>query len=246
MKNNYTHISVVIDKSGSMASMVNDVIGGFNSLVEDQTKEEGEATMTIVQFNNNYEVISDFTPIKDATKLNKRNFVPNGGTALLDAMGKTMNNVRERINSMPEDQKPSKAIFVFITDGEENTSSEYNRDRVFEMISDLKSEDRGDSINWEFVFIGANQDAIQAGGNLGIRSGATLTYDASSVGATTAFRSLSAGLTGYRKCKSASAAYSFSQEDRKAQEDLLKSNEKFAQLIPTHLTNILDVDLDKK
>lgn len=245
MKDNYTHISVVIDRSASMVSMAKDVIGGFNSLLEDQARVCDEATMTVVRFDNQYEVISDFLPISGVEKLNSHNFVPRGGTALLDAMGKTMNDVRARINAMPEDQKPSKAIFVFITDGQENESREYTRERVFEMISDLKSEEREDRINWEFVFVGANQDAIQAGNSLGIRGSASLTYDASGAGATMAFQSLSRGLTGYRKCKSASATLDFTEEDRLVQKDLMKKDDKddkFAKAIPDYLTKILDVD----
>lgn len=247
MKKNYTHISVVLDRSGSMASMVKDVIGGFNTLVEDQVKIEGEATMTVAKFDTEYEIISDFTPISDVPQLNSSNFQPRGSTALLDAMGKTMNDVRERINQMPEDEKPSKALFVFMTDGEENASKEYNRDRVFEMIADLKTESEDEnSIKWDFVFIGANQDAIQAGGSYGIRADASLTYAASGDGATRAFASLSRSMSNYRVSEEKGVSMSFCAEDRKDQEELDKQTAKrFDNCIPYSMTDLVD-DTTKK
>lgn len=230
MKDKYTHISVVIDRSGSMQSMAKDVIGGFNNLVDEQIKVDGEATMTVVRFDTEYETISDFSPISGVIRLDSTNFQPRGGTALLDAMGKTMNDVRARINEMTDDEKPFKAIFVFITDGEENQSREYNKERVFEMISDLRNENGENKTAWDFVFIGANQDAIQSGGSLGIRAGASLTYAANGDGARSAFQSLSSNLTTYR-CACKSKEYSFSDSDRKEQE-------KFDNCIPTHLSDL--------
>lgn len=241
MKKDYTHISVVLDRSSSMASMAKDVIGGFNTLVEDQIKVEGEATMTVAKFDTEYEVISDFMTLSSVARLNQGNFQPRGNTALLDAMGKTMNDVRERINQMADDEKPSKALFVFMTDGEENASREYNRDRVFEMIEDLKNEskDNENAIQWDFVFIGANQDAIQAGGSYGIRSDASLTYAATGDGATRAFASLSRSMENYRTVKC--STMSFCEEDRKDQEELdKKTSKRFDNCIPYSMTDLVD------
>lgn len=217
MKKNYSHIAVVIDESGSMESMRNEVIEGFNKLLSDQNKVKGEATITIVHFDDEYKKLVDFSPIKSATKLSRENYQPDASTALLDAMGKTMNDVRSHIKEMKEDDKPSKVIFVFITDGHENASREYSRDIVFEMITDLKDSDN--TIKHEFVFIGANQDAIMAGSSLGIRKDASLTWDASGAGAKAAFSALSRGMTDYR---TVSDSYSFTDEERKEQDDLMK------------------------
>ena len=249
MKKNYTHLTVCLDRSGSMASMAKDVIGGFNTLVADQIKVEGEATMTVAKFDTQYEIISDFMRVSDVILLDSSNFQPRGSTALLDAMGKTMNDVRERINQMPEDEKPSKALFVFMTDGEENASREYNRDRVFEMISDLKNESENDesAIQWDFVFIGANQDAIQAGGSYGIRRDASLTYTANGDGATRAFCSLSDSITSYRGA-SKGVTLSFSDEDRKEQEEIAnKTSKRFDNCIPYSMSDLVDTsDKTKK
>lgn len=219
MKENYTHMAIVIDKSGSMGNMRNDVIGGFNNLIAEQQKVKGDATISLIHFSTDYNVISDFAPLDKSEKLSRSNFIPEGGTALLDAMGKTLEEVKSKIHKMKENEKPSKVIFVFITDGEENSSKEYTKDRVFEMIADLKSEDRDDKIKWDFVFIGANQDAIQAGGSFGIRANASLTYDASSAGATMAFMSLSKGISSYRSVSD--SEYAFSEDDAKKQKDLI-------------------------
>ena len=216
MKEKYTHVAVVLDRSGSMSSMAKEVIGGVNNLLDEQKKVDGTASLTLVQFDDIYEVVHDFVNIKDIPAFD--NFTPRGWTALLDAMGKTMNSVREKIEAMADADKPSKALFVFITDGQENRSTEYNRARVFEMIEDLKTVKEGQTA-YDFVFIGANQDAIAEGGGYGIRANSSLTFDASGAGATQAFRSLSKGMTSYRSA-AAATCYSFSEDDRKEQEEL--------------------------
>lgn len=222
MKKGYCHVSVVLDRSGSMSSMASEVVGGINNLIDEQNKVKGEATFTLVQFDDQYETVNDFTPIKDVPAFEK--FNPRGCTALLDAMGKTMNNVREKIEAMAEADRPAKALFVFITDGEENASKKYARTRVFQMITDLKEAKEGQT-SYDFVFIGANQDAIAEGGSVGIRAAASLTFDASGDGATHAFYSLSRGMTSYRGAPAA-ACYAFSAEDYKVQDDLKKGDKK--------------------
>jgi len=212
MKENYTHISVVLDRSGSMTSMRNEVVKGFEAFINGQKAVEGEATLTMVQFDDQIDILHDMTPLKDVSGLGS--FQPRGSTALLDAMGETMNNVRTKIMAMEEANRPSKVIFVFITDGQENASSKYKRKDIFEMIKDQRSE-----ANWEFVFIGANQDAISEGNSIGVRASAAITFDASGAGATRAFTSLTKGMTMYRS--KADADYAFSDEDRKAQDELM-------------------------
>jgi len=239
-KKNYTHIGVVLDRSGSMSSMKNDVIGGFNNFIKEQKKVEGEATMTLAQFDTEYDLLQDFKVLGEVPDLTDAIFQPRGSTALLDAMGKTLTDVRGKVKGMNEEERPEKVIFVFITDGEENASHTYSKDRVFKMIEDLKNEE---DINWEFVFIGANQDAIHEGSNLGIRASASLTYDASSLGATRAFSSLSKGMTSYRTADAA-ACYAFSDSDRDDQKDLMDDKDKvdkvdtFGKAIPSKLSDL--------
>lgn len=209
-KQNYTHISIVLDRSGSMSSIVNQVTAGYKEFIEAQKNVEGEATLTLARFDNAYDVIHDMVDIK--TVSSDLNLQPRGWTALLDAMGQTMERVRSQINDLSEENKPSKCIFVFITDGGENSSQTYTRDRVFQMIEDLRNDT---NISWDVIFMGANQDAIAEGGNLGVRAAASLTYNANtSTGTLDAFHSLTKGMTSYRTSKS---AYSFSDEDRKIQ-----------------------------
>lgn len=193
MKKNYTHISIVLDKSGSMQSCVNDTIGGFNQFLKTQREAKGTATVTLVQFNDYSDVILDMKPLSDIEELSTKNYNPNGNTALLDAIGKTINNVESKINEMPKKSKPEKVIFVVITDGEENASVEFKKPQIMEMINNHRSEQK-----WEFVFIGANQDAIQAGSSIGVRAGSTLNYTQDSRGIKAMYCSLSRGMTSYR------------------------------------------------
>ena len=210
-----THITIILDKSGSMQSCLNDTIGGFNQFLNTQKEVEGEATITLVQFNSQYNLLMDMVPLTGAEELTKRSYSPNGGTALLDAIGRTINNVEAKINEKSEDEKPEKVIFVIITDGEENESREFTRDQVMTMINNHRSEQK-----WEFVFIGANQDSIQAGGSMGVRAGNTLNYAASAVGTQTMYQTLTRSMTSYR-CKSADVAAStdFFVDDTQAQKD---------------------------
>ena len=248
MKENYTHIAIILDRSGSMSSMSNDVIGGFDNFIATQKENEGEATLSLCQFDNQYDVVHDFININEVPSLI---FQPRGGTALLDAMGRTIEEVRATILAMSDDEMPSKVIFVTITDGYENQSREFTRDRVFEMISELQSDEREDKVNWEFVFIGANQDAISAGNGFGIRADASLSYAASGAGASAAFDSLSSGVTMFRSMASTDACYTFSDDDRIAQEDLgatktdmsklaKEANYKHRQIVPDDLVADLD------
>jgi len=217
MKKNYTHISVVLDKSGSMESCLKDTIGGFNQFLKTQKELKGDATFTMVQFNCNYDMIVDMLPLKNVEELSNENYCPNGGTALLDAIGRTINNVESKINDKDENAKPEKVIFVIITDGEENSSKEFNREQIMQMINNHRSEQK-----WEFVFIGANQDAIQSGSGMGVRAGNSLSYAASGAGVQAMYCSLTKGMTSYRSLSfdETKDMDFFDATDREAQEDL--------------------------
>lgn len=190
-KKNYTHISVVIDRSGSMSSCWDDTIGGFNSFLATQKEETGKATMTIAQFDNEYDVIANIALIKDIEDLTRETYTPRGGTALFDAIGRTINATESDIAKL--DKKPEKVIFVIITDGDENASREYSRNQIMKMIDDHREENK-----WEFVFIGANQDALKNGSSMGIRKGFSANYDASAAGTKHMFSSLTTSMSDYR------------------------------------------------
>jgi hypothetical protein len=169
MKSGYTHIAVVLDRSGSMSLCADDTVGGFNAFVAEQKKAEGEATMTLTQFDTEYEIVYDFKNIQDVPKLT---FVPRGNTALLDAIGRTIQTVGHSLELKPEAERPEKVIFVIITDGKENSSREFKKDQINQLI-----KTQTDVYKWEFVYLGANQDAIQEGSALGVLLTNALTFD---------------------------------------------------------------------
>jgi uncharacterized protein YegL len=205
---NYTHITFVVDRSGSMGGIAQAMREGFDEFMSGQLEVEGEATLSLARFDNEYELVYDFVEIGQVGPLELN---PRGGTALLDGMGRTMNSVREQIMEMEEDERPSKCLFIFITDGHENASQEYTRDRVFQMIQDCQDSEE---LNYEFVFMGANQDAISAGRSFGIRQDASITYSASNAGVRGSYASLSRSVTQYRTKSSNEATMSFTDEDR--------------------------------
>lgn len=232
-KKDYTHLIIILDRSGSMSNVRVDMQGGFDAFVKDQQELEGEATLTLAQFDTDYDIVHDNIAIANVPNLN---LVPRGGTALLDALGRTMNTERERILEMDADDKPEKIICVVITDGYENSSHEYNRKQIFDMIDDLENEE---DPQWDFVFLGANQDAIAEGGSMGVRATKSITYDASSEGTSMAFKSLSKNMSSYR-CSEKGVEYTFDDDDRKAQEELLKEkvDGKFNQAIPSRISDL--------
>jgi Mg-chelatase subunit ChlD len=128
-------ITVVLDRSGSMASIASDVVGGFNHFVTDQQVQPGECRLTLVQFDHECEVVYAGRPIAEAPSLTAETFEPRGTTALLDAIGRTIDATGERLRALPEPDRPDRVLLVVITDGLENASIDYNRSRVFDMIS---------------------------------------------------------------------------------------------------------------
>jgi Mg-chelatase subunit ChlD len=199
-KHEVTHIVVLLDRSGSMESVREDTIGGFNAFLLEQKKLKGTAVLTLAQFDNKYELVHTRKAIETVPELTKNTFVPRGSTALLDGIGRT-------INETDQTPKADKVVFAIITDGGENSSVEFTRDKVFEMI---KAHDK-----WEFVFLGANQDAIGTGGSLGIVQGKSMTYAANAAGTQSAFSSLSRATSNYRG--GAVGQMAFDAEDRELQ-----------------------------
>lgn len=177
MKNS-TDLIFILDRSGSMSGLEKDTIGGFNSMLAKQKREEGSATVTTVLFDHEYEIIHDRFNIKSVQDLTDRDYYARGSTALLDAIGSTINkeiNVQKRL---PECDRADKVIFVIITDGFENSSSEYSYRDIKKMITREQKK-----YGWEFIFLGANMDAISEAGKLGIRSSRAATYNNDAKGA---------------------------------------------------------------
>jgi hypothetical protein len=169
-----TDITVVLDRSGSMASIADDVIGGLNTFIRAQAQVEGEARFTLVQFDDEYEVVHAHVPVQDVPTLTDRTYVPRGSTALLDAIGRTIIDTGARLAMLPEADRPQAVIFAVQTDGLENASREFTRERVFEMIRHQEEK-----YAWQFVFLAADQDAIAEGSKMGFAAASALDYDKS-------------------------------------------------------------------
>jgi hypothetical protein len=193
MRDNFTSVNVIIDKSGSMGSLANDTIGGFNTFLADQKNVPGDVSFTLVVFNNHYDVVYDAVPLATVPELSVKTYRPSGGTALLDAVGTTINNVGAKLAAMSEEERPSKVIFLIVTDGEENASHEYKLEQIKDMVTHQREK-----YSWEFVFMGANIDAISAGTSLGISAANSVNYVASSVGTKSLYGAVSNSLKSYR------------------------------------------------
>ena len=189
-KQNSTLITLVLDRSGSMKSCLDGTIEGFNSFIDSHKKSQSEMNddvkVSLIQFDNKYELNYNMLPIQNVPYLNKETFVPRGMTALHDAIGKTINDVGEKLSSMRESERPSKVLVVIMTDGGENASKEFNGDMIKKMI-----EHQEKTYSWEFVYVGANQDAIAVGSSIGVKTANNMNYDASNVGATRGYSKLS-------------------------------------------------------
>ncbi len=212
-----TDITVILDRSGSMESVKSDTIGGFNNFLAEQQKVEGEAAISLVQFDDQYEVVYSDKDIQTADRLTQETFQPRGMTALYDAVGRTVNSVGQRLAALDEAERPDSVVFVILTDGFENASKEFSATKINEMISHQR-----DVYNWQFIFIGANQDAILSAEAIGISANAALTYAANTIGTQEAFASVAQNVAGYRRSKMA-ASLDFSDEDRAKQAEALKS-----------------------
>lgn len=192
-KENLTSINVIIDASGSMSNLTSNTIRNFNSFLKDQKAFPGEALFTLCTFNTHYSLVHDCKKISDVSELTTTTYVPKNGTALLDAMGTTIDNVGNKLAAMPEDERPSKVIFLIITDGHENSSHDYTSNEIKSMVEHQKSV-----YSWEFVFMGANIDAIATGATLGISTRNSVSYTASAAGTHKLYSTISESMSSYR------------------------------------------------
>lgn len=190
MKKNLTEMVFILDRSGSMQSLTSDTIGGFNSMIENQKKENGEAFITTVLFDDQYELLHDHVDIQKIKPITNKEYFARGMTALLDAIGKTINSIGSRLSGTPEDERPDKVIFVITTDGFENASREFNKSAIKEMI-----EHQQDKYSWTFIFLGANMDAVGEAASLGINASRSHTYTASAQGTSSVYTSLNATMS---------------------------------------------------
>lgn len=190
MKKNLTEMVFILDRSGSMQSLTDDTIGGFNAMIENQKKEEGEAFVTTVLFDDQYELLHDHIDIKEIQPITSKEYYARGMTALLDAVGKTINSIAGRINATHEDERPDKVLFVITTDGMENASREFVKSTVKEMIKHQQTK-----CSWTFMFLGANMDAVSEAASLGINTDFARTYTADTWGTQSVYKSMSSAIS---------------------------------------------------
>lgn len=201
---------MVLDRSGSMDSMKREIIGGFNSFLEDQKEVPGSATMTLVQFDDQIDRLAAFKPLSEIKPLDDATYVPRGCTRLYDAIGLTVTTVKDEIKKA--DEKPDKVLVVILTDGMENASQEYETNSIKSLLEAQQAA------GWEFTFIGANQDAILTARGIGLtNAAANMTYAATPKGAVNMMASLSAATASFR-CAPSGVSMRYSKADREAQE----------------------------
>lgn len=193
MNSNLNEIVCIVDRSGSMGSIAKDAIGGFNTFLADQKTLPGEAKLSLVLFDNEYLLPVDNQPIQSVEPLTDRTFVPRGSTALFDAIGRTITTIGERLAKTIEADRPAQVIVAILTDGEENASHEYGRERIAEMIKHQQ-----EAYNWQFIFLAANMDAFAQASALNIPVSNAANFVADAVGTRNAYDTISNLTTSYR------------------------------------------------
>lgn len=196
MKNDLTELVFILDKSGSMAGLEEDTIGGFNAMLAKQQKQAGQAVVTTVLFDDKYEVLHDRINIDGIRPITENEYFVGGCTALLDAVGKTISKIGNVQKYTSDDQRAAKVLFVITTDGMENASCEYSYDRIKLMIERQKAK-----YGWEFIFLGANIDAVAAAAKFGINDDRAANYHADSQGTIQNYESLSFAVSELRSSR---------------------------------------------
>jgi uncharacterized protein YegL len=197
MKKGLTELVFILDKSGSMSGLEADTIGGYNSMLAKQQAVEGECYITTVLFDNGYELLHDRIDIKAVSPITEQEYQVGGSTALLDAVGRTIHKIGNAQRHTADDYRAEKVMFVIITDGEENASREYSAEKVKAQIERQKTK-----YGWEFIFLGANIDAVKTAGRFGIAPERAMDYLADSEGTELNFKVMSAAVMSFREAGS--------------------------------------------
>jgi len=210
---NATDITIILDRSGSMHSIKEDTVGAVNEFISEQKGVAGECRLTLVQFDSTdpYEKIRDNCPIGECTLLGEGEYSPRHYTPLHDAIGIGIKDTGERLSRIPEDDKPDKVIFVIVTDGFENRSQEFTRNQIKDLITEQTEQWK-----WHFVYLGANQDAVLVGGEMGTQSNTSATYAATGTGMKSAIRATSRNVASLRAGVASNLNYSSKQRKEMA------------------------------
>ena len=197
MKKGLTEIVFILDRSGSMGGLEADTIGGYNAMLEKQRKEEGEAIISTILFDDRTEVLHDRKPVDKVEKITDKEYYVRGCTALLDAVGGAIHHIGNVHKYAREEDVPEKTLFIITTDGMENASRNYDYKTVKKMVERQKNK-----YHWEFIFLGANIDAVEVAGRFGVERNHAVRYECDSVGTALNFEVMSKMVSKARKCSS--------------------------------------------
>lgn len=207
MRADYTDITVLLDRSGSMGMLVDAMIEGYNSMLREQQEQPGYGTITLVQFDDKYEP-EPTVPLRSAKLLDRNRYSPRGYTALNDSLGRTIVATGERLRRLPESERPAKVIFLVMTDGMNNCYTGYTREQVRDMI---RHQER--KYGWKFLYVGANQDAIVEGESMGLQADYAVDYDATPRSTLRTYNLCSSKMSAYRTSGD-NKTLQFTQEER--------------------------------
>ena len=196
MKKGFTELVFILDKSGSMAGLESDTIGGFNAMLKKQKALDGQCRITTVLFDNHYQLLHDRIDIQAVSPMTEKEYQVGGCTALLDAIGRTIQKLVHVQRSTAEEFRAENVMFVIITDGAENASREYSAAKVKEMIKHQREK-----YSWEFVFLGANIDAVETAGRFGIAEDRAVDYVPDGEGTALNFRMMSEAVATFRQTR---------------------------------------------
>jgi uncharacterized protein YegL len=200
MKKGLTEIVFILDRSGSMSGLESDTIGGYNSMIEKQKKEEGEALISTVLFDGQTDVLHDRVPLDKISPITEKEYYVRGSTALLDAVGGSIHHIGNVHKYAREEDVPEKTLFIITTDGMENSSRQYSYDKVKKMIEKQKEK-----YHWEFIFLGANIDAVGVADRFGVDRQHAVRYECDSAGTALNFQVMNKMVSCARSAKSAKA-----------------------------------------
>ena len=200
MKKGLTEIVFILDRSGSMSGLESDTIGGYNSMIEKQKKEEGEALISTVLFDGQTDVLHDRVPLDKISPITEKEYYVRGSTALLDAVGGAIHHIGNVHKYAREEDVPEKTLFIITTDGMENSSRQYSYDKVKKMIEKQKEK-----YHWEFIFLGANIDAVGVADRFGVDRQHAVRYECDSTGTALNFQVMNKMVSCARGAKSAKA-----------------------------------------
>ena len=196
MRKGLTEVIFILDRSGSMSGLEADTIGGFNSMIAKQKKEDGEAYISTILFDDQTEVLYDRVPVSKIEPMNDKQYYVRGCTALLDALGGAIHHIGNVHKYAREEDRPEKTLFIITTDGMENSSRQYSYEKVKKMVERQKKK-----YGWEFLFLGANIDAIEVAGRFGIAANRAINYESDRQGTQLNYEVLSRTVSEFRACE---------------------------------------------